>query len=97
MPIQNENEIRQLSELSQKLEEEARQAINHADPQEIQQLQTQLREVQDKIQEARGKAINGSGTSTEPLFDAQQRVEDAQHHMKRALTNLNAQNDEVQP
>ncbi|UFU00261.1 hypothetical protein KO561_04725 [Radiobacillus kanasensis] len=97
MPIQNDHEIQQLYDLSQKLEQAANQAKNNADTEEIQQVQQQLREVQDKIQDARGKALNGSGTSTEPLFDAQLRVEECQHQMERALVNLNAQQDNVQP
>lgn len=97
MPIQNDHEIQQLFEVSQRLEDAARNAKNNANPEEIQHLQQQLREVQDKIQDARGKAINGSGTSSEPLFEAQLRVEETQHQMERALTNLNAQEDNVQP
>ncbi|SDK47205.1 hypothetical protein [Sediminibacillus albus] len=97
MPIQNEHEIQQLVEVSQELERAANEAKNNADLQGIKQLQEQLREVQWKIQDARGKAINGSGTSSEPLTDAQLRVEDTQHQMERALTNLNALDDEVQP
>ncbi|MDL4843202.1 hypothetical protein [Aquibacillus rhizosphaerae] len=97
MPIQNDHEIQQLFEVSQKLEDAARQAKNNADAEAIQAIQQELREVQDKIQDARGKAINGSGTSTEPLFEAQLRVEETQHQMERALTNLNAQQDNVQP
>ncbi|MBM7573676.1 hypothetical protein [Aquibacillus albus] len=97
MPIQNQHEIQQLVEVSLKLEDAARQAKNNADAEKIQQIQQQLREVQDQIQDARGKAINGSGTSTEPLFEAQLRVEETQHQMERVLTNLNAQEDNVQP
>ncbi|WP_163536176.1 hypothetical protein [Gracilibacillus sp. YIM 98692] len=97
MPIQNGNEIEQLSAISQELEEAARQARNSADSQEIQEVQQRLREVQEQIQDARGKAINGSGTSTEPLFDAQLRVEECQHELKRALVNINAQQDNVSP
>ena len=97
MPIQNDHEIRELHELSQRLEGKARQAKNDANPEAIQQIQQQLREVQDRIQHARGKAINGSGTSGEPLFDAQVRVEETQHQMERALQNLKAQEDNVQP
>ncbi|WP_226036584.1 hypothetical protein [Aquibacillus saliphilus] len=97
MPIQNEDEIQQLADASRILEEAALRAKNNADPAEMQQIQDQLREVQNKIQDARGQAINGSGTSTEPLFDAQLRVEETQHQMERALINLNAQQDNVQP
>ncbi|MRH41398.1 hypothetical protein GH741_01765 [Aquibacillus halophilus] len=97
MPIQNNHEIQQLVEVSEKLEHAARHAQNNADPQELQHLQTQLREVQNKIQDARGKAINGSGTSTEPLFEAQLRVEQSQEQMERVLNNLNIQQDNVQP
>jgi archaellum component FlaC len=97
MPIQNEHEIQQLFEASQRLEQAAREARNSGDPREIQQIQEQLREVQNQIQDARGKAINGSGTSTQPLIDAQLRVEELEHTMKRAMVNLNAMDDEVQP
>ncbi|WP_186579414.1 hypothetical protein [Aquibacillus kalidii] len=97
MPIQNDHEIKELYEISHKLEETARHAKNNADIEEIKQVQQQLREVQDKIQHARGRAINGSGTSTEPLTEAQLRVEQTQHEMERALTNLNIQQDSVQP
>lgn len=97
MPIQNEHEIKELFELSQKLEQSAQQAVNNANADQIEQIKQQLRETQDNIQEARGKAINGSGTSTEPLTEAQMRVEETQHRMERALMNLNAQQDNVQP
>ncbi|MDC3424095.1 hypothetical protein NC797_06185 [Aquibacillus sp. 3ASR75-11] len=97
MPIQNEHEIQQLAEVSRKLEDQARQAKNNASTEEIQHIQQQLREVQNQIQHARGKAINGSGGSSEPLIKAQLRVEETQHQMERALINLNAQQDNVQP
>ncbi|WP_077624404.1 hypothetical protein [Sediminibacillus massiliensis] len=97
MPIQNGHEIKALFEASQKLEQAAREAKNNADAEEIQQLQEELRELQAKIQDARGKAINGSGTSTEPLIEAQLSIEESQHQMDRALSNLNAQQDNVQP
>ncbi|GGM26163.1 hypothetical protein GCM10011351_09760 [Paraliobacillus quinghaiensis] len=93
MPIQNEFEIQQLTEVSRKLEDAANHAKNNADLDKMQQLHEELRNVQDKIQGARGKAINGSGTSTEPLFEAQLRVEEAQQQMERAILNLNAQED----
>ncbi|MFC4404126.1 hypothetical protein [Gracilibacillus xinjiangensis] len=93
MPIQNGHEIEQLSILSQQLEVASQEARNHADIEEIQSLQKQLQDVQEQIQDARGKAINGSGTSTEPLFQAQQRVEECQHELKRAFINLKAQQD----
>ncbi|QDP39538.1 hypothetical protein [Radiobacillus deserti] len=97
MPIQNDHEIHELYELSQRLEKSANIAKNNADIEQIQHVQQRLREVQDQIQHARGRAINGSGTSTEPLFEAQQRVEECQHQMERALVNLQAQQDNVQP
>ncbi|SER19377.1 hypothetical protein SAMN04487944_101584 [Gracilibacillus ureilyticus] len=93
MPIQNGHEIEQLDILTQELENTTRQARNHADINEIEALQQKLREVQEQIQDARGKAINGSGTSTEPLFDAQVRIEECQHELKRALVNLKAQQE----
>ncbi|GAA0489736.1 hypothetical protein GCM10008986_14520 [Salinibacillus aidingensis] len=97
MPIQNDHEIQQLHEISEELEQAARQAINDADPEAMKKIQKQLRGVQDQIQEARGKAINGSGGSGEPLFDAQMRVEETQHQMERAINNISAQQDDVQP
>ncbi|MCT2535827.1 hypothetical protein NC661_07850 [Aquibacillus koreensis] len=97
MPIQNEHEIQALFEVSQKLEQAAFEAKNNADPREIQQIQQQLRALQNDIQDARGKAINGNGGAPEPLFEAQLRVEDSQRHLERALTNLHAQEDNVQP
>ncbi len=97
MPIQNDYEIQQLVEVSQRLEQAANQAKNRADLEAIEQLQNQLREIQGKIQDARGRAINGSGTSSEPLFEAQLRVEETQHQMARAMSNLSAVEDEVQP
>ncbi|WP_208592045.1 hypothetical protein [Gracilibacillus suaedae] len=97
MPIQNGHEMEQLSKISYDLEEATRDARNSADIEVIKDLQQQLQEVQGQIQEARGKAINGSGTSTEPLFHAQLRVEECQHELKRALTNLEAFEDNVSP
>ncbi|WP_138416588.1 hypothetical protein [Aquibacillus sediminis] len=97
MPIQNEHEIQQLVEVSQRLEEAARHAQNNADLEQAQILQQELQDVQHKIQDARGKAINGSGTSTEPLFEAQLRVEETQHQIQRVVNNLEAGNDNVQP
>ncbi|MGP4039158.1 hypothetical protein ACTWP4_04500 [Gracilibacillus sp. D59] len=97
MPIQNGHEIEQLSITSYELEEATRKARNSADPKVIRELQQQLRDVQEQIQDARGKAINGSGTSTEPLFNAQLRVEECQHELKRAITNLDAWEDNVSP
>jgi len=93
MPIQNEFEIQQLTEVSRKLEDAANHAKNNADLEMMQQLHAELRNVQDKIQDAQGKALNGSGTSTEPLFEAQLRVEESQHQMERAILNLSAQQD----
>ncbi|SHM73351.1 hypothetical protein [Gracilibacillus kekensis] len=93
MPIQNRHEIEQLAKTSLQLEEATRIARNSADQEVMQELQQQLREVQNQIQDARGKAINGSGTSTEPLFDAQVRVEECQHTLKRALMNVEAGQD----
>ncbi|KAB8127480.1 hypothetical protein F9U64_17695 [Gracilibacillus oryzae] len=95
MPIQNGHEIEQLDLLSQQLQDATRRARNDADIEEIQQLQQQLREVQDQIQDARGKAINGSGTSMEPLFNAQLRVEECQHELKRAVVNIKAQQEDL--
>ncbi|WP_102029020.1 hypothetical protein [Salirhabdus sp. Marseille-P4669] len=97
MPIQNDHEIHELYHLSKELEHAVQEAKNSADPREIQQLQHQLRDVQHRIQHARGKAINGSGSSSQPLIEAQLRVEELQHTMERAITNLNAMDDEVQP
>ncbi len=97
MPIQNGHEIEQLSKVSYDLEEATRDARNSADIEVIKELQQQLREVQEQIQEARGKAINGSGTSTEPLFNAQLRVEECQHELKRVVTNLETFEDNVSP
>ncbi|UOQ49891.1 hypothetical protein MUN88_07425 [Gracilibacillus caseinilyticus] len=53
--------------------------------------------MQVQIQDARGKAINGSGTSTEPLFNAQLRIEECQHELRRVETNLQAGQDDVTP
>ncbi|ENH98145.1 hypothetical protein J416_01574 [Gracilibacillus halophilus YIM-C55.5] len=97
MPIQNGHEIEQLAMRSHELEHATREVRNSADIENIQALQQQLREVQEDIQDARGKAINGSGTSMEPLFKAHVRVEECQHELKRALTNLEAQQDQVSP
>ncbi|QHS21493.1 hypothetical protein GWK91_00315 [Virgibacillus sp. MSP4-1] len=97
MPIQNDHEIQQLHERSEELEHAARQAMNDADPEAMKQIQKQLQNVQNKIQEARGRAINGNGGSGEPLFDAQMRVEESQHQMERAINNINAQQNDVQP
>lgn len=97
MPIQNNAEIRELAETSRKLENATREAINSANPEEIQQLLDELNDVQEHIQEARGKAINGHGSSTEPLIDAQLRVEVSQRLLDRAYTNINATQDSVQP
>lgn len=97
MPIQNGHEIEQLSKISYELEEATRDARNTADIHVMKELQQQLREVQEQIQNTRGKTINGSGTSIEPLFNAQLRVEECQHELKRALTNLEALEDNVSP
>ncbi|WP_058308995.1 hypothetical protein [Gracilibacillus massiliensis] len=97
MPIQNGHEIEQLAKTSLQLEEATRNARNSADSQVIEELQQQLREVQGQIQDARGKAINGSGTSTEPLFEAQVRVEECQHTLQRALVNVKAGQDNISP
>ncbi|UOQ83383.1 hypothetical protein [Gracilibacillus salinarum] len=97
MPIQNGHEIEQLAKRSYQLEEATRDVRNSADPDLVQKLQQQLREVQVQIQDARGKAINGSGTSTEPLFNAQLRIEECQHELRRVETNLQAGQDDVTP
>ncbi|SES92984.1 hypothetical protein SAMN05421676_102139 [Salinibacillus kushneri] len=97
MPIQNDHEIQKLHEMSEQLENAAQQAVNDANPEEMKRIQKQLRKVQDQIQEARGKAINGNGGSGEPLFDAQMRVEESQHRMERAINNISANQNDVQP
>ena len=97
MPIQNDHEIQELYEISKQLEERVRQAKNNADQEAIEELQHELRNVQHRIQHARGKAINGSGMSGQPLIEAQLRIEELQHTVERVQTNLNAMDDNVQP
>lgn len=97
MPIQNKHEIHELVEVALKLEGEAHKAKNNANPEAIERIQKQLCDVQEHIQQAHGKAINGNDGTDEPLFQAHQRLEESQRQMERALTNLNAQQDNVQP
>ncbi|HLU22351.1 hypothetical protein [Lederbergia graminis] len=93
----NARENWELIELSQQLEREAREARNEADLEAVKQVKQQLHELQERILNAQGKEIERNHTPGEPLFDAHLRVEEAVGHMERALINLQAMEDEVQP
>ncbi|MGN8646135.1 hypothetical protein ACTNEO_06880 [Gracilibacillus sp. HCP3S3_G5_1] len=60
MSIQNGHEIEQLSNISYDLEEATRDARNTAAINVVKELQKPLREVQEQIKDARGKAINST-------------------------------------
>ncbi|MBS4194299.1 hypothetical protein [Lederbergia citri] len=93
----NARENWELIELSRKLEQEAIAARNNADIEAVQEVKQQLHELQERILQAQGRELKGNFNSGEPLFDAHLRVEDSVGHMERALINLQAMQDDVQP